>query len=229
MKTLLPHVNPGHSYVPAQGYRAVDLSCTCGAGGSACLRPSDPDLRPSPMPATQRPQPADTTDPRRNGRRNRLPHSLSLALAILSALRLPAQTPVVTPPRVGVTGATTITLKEAIEKVLANDQTLVIARIDRGEASLNLTGAKGAFDPRAGFAAGRTRLLVATTVVEVGVDVPAATIMVWAMRRKSGQREAMPTRSPNAESGADIASAPMSTSLALPVRLSMMFDGLTSL
>ena len=157
MKTLLPHVNPGHSYVPAQGYRAVDLSCTCGAGGSACLRPSDPDLRPSPMPATQRPQPADTTDPRRNGRRNRLPHSLSLALAILSALRLPAQTPVVTPPRVGVTGATTITLKEAIEKVLANDQTLVIARIDRGEASLNLTGAKGAFDPRAGFAAGRTR------------------------------------------------------------------------
>jgi HAE1 family hydrophobic/amphiphilic exporter-1 len=56
-----------------------------------------------------------------------------------------------------VTGTALITLKDAIEKVLANDQALVIARIDRGEAVLNLTGAKGAFDPRAGFTAGRTR------------------------------------------------------------------------
>jgi len=48
-------------------------------------------------------------------------------------------------------------LKDAIEKVLANDQTLVIARIDRGEAVLNLTGAKGAYDPRAGFTGYRTR------------------------------------------------------------------------
>jgi ATP-dependent DNA helicase RecG len=33
-------------------------------------------------------------------------------------------------------------------------------------------------DVMAAFAAGKTRLLVATTVVEVGVDVPAATVMV---------------------------------------------------
>ena len=38
--------------------------------------------------------------------------------------------------------------------------------VDRREAAL------------AGFAAGRTRLLVATTVIEVGVDVPAASVMV---------------------------------------------------
>ena len=68
-----------------------------------------------------------------------------------------AQTPVAAPPRVGITGTTNLTLREAIEKVLANDQALVIARIDRNEASLNLTGAKGAFDPRAGFTANRTR------------------------------------------------------------------------
>ena len=67
--------------------------------------------------------------------------------------------PVVAPARIGITGTTTITLKQAIEKVLANDQALVIARIDRGEAGLNLTGALGAYDPRAGFTAGRSRAI----------------------------------------------------------------------
>ena len=85
-------------------------------------------------------------------RRLRLRLSLFLALAPLYA-----QTPVVAPPRIGITGTATVTLKQAIEKVLANDQTLVIARIDRSESVLNLTGAKGAYDPRVGFTAGRTR------------------------------------------------------------------------
>jgi outer membrane protein TolC len=76
---------------------------------------------------------------------------LSLALAVA----LPALCQV--PARIGIAGITNLTLREAIEKVLANDQALVIARIDRGEASLNVTGAKGAYDPRAGFTAGRTR------------------------------------------------------------------------
>ncbi len=71
--------------------------------------------------------------------------------------QLPATVAVKTPTRVGVTGTAIVTLKDAIEKVLANDQTLVIARIDHGESLLNLTGAKGAFDPRAGFTGGRTR------------------------------------------------------------------------
>lgn len=73
----------------------------------------------------------------------------------LSVFGLPAQT--VVPSRVGVTGTANLTLKQAVEKTLAGDQALVIARIDRGEADLNLTAAKGAYDPRAGFTAGRTR------------------------------------------------------------------------
>ena len=77
---------------------------------------------------------------------------LTLAIALASS----AQT-VTAPPRVGVTGTVRLTLNDAIEKVLANDQTLVIARIDRGEADFSLTGAKGAYDPRAGFSGYRTR------------------------------------------------------------------------
>ncbi|HVW11294.1 MAG TPA: efflux RND transporter permease subunit, partial [Bryobacteraceae bacterium] len=77
----------------------------------------------------------------------------------LSVLGLSAQTPppVQVPPRIGVTGSVNLTLKEAIEKTLANDPALVIARIDRKEAGLNLTGAKGAYDPRAGFTGYRSR------------------------------------------------------------------------
>ncbi len=75
--------------------------------------------------------------------------------SVLSVIGLSAQT--VVPARVGITGTANITMKEAIEKVLANDQSLVIARIDRGEADDTLTGTKGAYDPRAGFTAGRTR------------------------------------------------------------------------
>lgn len=70
---------------------------------------------------------------------------------------VPAVAAVLAPARIGVSGAVTVTLKEAIEKVLANDQDLVIARIERGESLQNLTGAKGAYDPKAGLTAGRTR------------------------------------------------------------------------
>ncbi|HVY93027.1 MAG TPA: efflux RND transporter permease subunit, partial [Bryobacteraceae bacterium] len=78
---------------------------------------------------------------------------------LLSVFGLAAQTPppVPVPPRVGVTGTVNLTLKDAIEKTLANDQTLVVARIDRKEAGLNLTAAKGAYDPKAGFTGYRTR------------------------------------------------------------------------
>jgi outer membrane protein TolC len=80
-----------------------------------------------------------------------------LCLALAIALASSAQTIVTAPKRVGITGTVRLTLKDAIEKVLANDQDLVIARIDRGEAVLNLTGAKGVWDPRAGFTGYRTR------------------------------------------------------------------------
>ncbi len=77
----------------------------------------------------------------------------------LSVFGLSAQTPVQPPARVGVTGSQNLSLKEAIEKTLANDQTLVIARIDRGESALNLKAAKGAYDPKAGFTGYRTRAI----------------------------------------------------------------------
>jgi len=83
--------------------------------------------------------------------------AIASCLPSLFGQTTPPPAPVTTPARVGITGTANITLKEAIEKVLANDQTLVIARIDRGESGMNLTGAKGAYDPRAGFTAGRTR------------------------------------------------------------------------
>jgi HAE1 family hydrophobic/amphiphilic exporter-1 len=78
-----------------------------------------------------------------------------LVIALTIAAQAFAQIQV--PDRVGINGTVNLTLREAIEKTLANDQTLVIARIDRGEATQNLTGAKGAFDPKAGFSAYRTR------------------------------------------------------------------------
>lgn len=75
----------------------------------------------------------------------------------LSVLGLSAQTPVPVPPRIGVSSTANLTLKDAIEKTLANDQTLVVARIDRGESDLNLKAAQGVYDPKAGFVGYRTR------------------------------------------------------------------------
>ncbi len=79
------------------------------------------------------------------------------AFCLSAVLAFAQQAPVVAPDRVGIAGSVNLTLNEAIEKVLANDQALVIARIDRSEADRNLSGAKGAWDPRAGFTGGRTR------------------------------------------------------------------------
>lgn len=86
---------------------------------------------------------------------------LAAAAPVLAQTPAPAAAPATSaPPRIGIAGAATITLRQAIEKVLANDQDLVVARIVRSEAQENLTGAKGAFDPRAGFTGGRTRSVV---------------------------------------------------------------------
>jgi len=100
-----------------------------------------------------------------------------IALAVIVPLM--GQTTVVPPARIGITGTVRLTLKDAIEKVLANDQALVIARIDRGEAVLNLTGAKGVFDPRAGLTAARTRAVTpvgsaTSSISRLRVKVPIA-------------------------------------------------------
>jgi HAE1 family hydrophobic/amphiphilic exporter-1 len=60
-------------------------------------------------------------------------------------------------PRVGVLTQTTLTLPEAIERVLANNRDLAISRIEREEAGYNVSAAKGAYDPVVGLKAYRTR------------------------------------------------------------------------
>ena len=54
------------------------------------------------------------------------------------------------PERPGITGSISLTLDDAIAAVLANNRDLVIARIDRSVAGLNLIAAEGAYDPRVG-------------------------------------------------------------------------------
>jgi outer membrane protein TolC len=60
-------------------------------------------------------------------------------------------------PRVGIAGQFPITLKQAIERVLANNPDLQIARIARQEADYNVTAAEGYYDPLVGLEAHRSR------------------------------------------------------------------------
>jgi len=60
-------------------------------------------------------------------------------------------------PRMGVLTETTITLTEAIERVLSNNRDLAISRIEREEAGYNVSAAKGAYDPVVGLKASHTR------------------------------------------------------------------------
>lgn len=55
------------------------------------------------------------------------------------------------PARIGVFGATPITLKEAIAQALANNRDIENSNIDRSVALYNFTAAKGIFDPRLGL------------------------------------------------------------------------------
>jgi len=61
------------------------------------------------------------------------------------------------PPRVGVAGQYAVTLQRVIERVLANNPDLQIARIARQEADYNVTAAEGYYDPSVGFEAHRYR------------------------------------------------------------------------
>jgi HAE1 family hydrophobic/amphiphilic exporter-1 len=60
-------------------------------------------------------------------------------------------------PRTGILGETPISLPEVIQRVLANDRELEISRIVLEEAGYNVSAAKGAYDPVAGFRAYRTK------------------------------------------------------------------------
>ena len=73
-------------------------------------------------------------------------------------------------PRVGITGETTITLSEAIERVLANDPDLRISRIARQEAGFAVRSAQGAYDPLLGFNAFRTRAVAPVASIIGGTE-----------------------------------------------------------
>jgi outer membrane protein TolC len=61
------------------------------------------------------------------------------------------------PSRVGIAGETSLTLRDVIERVLANNPDLQIARIAREEADDNVKVAAGYYDPTVGFQADRSR------------------------------------------------------------------------
>jgi len=67
------------------------------------------------------------------------------------------------PDRPGIVGKVSITLEEAVADVLANNRDLAISRIDRGIAGLNVTAARGVYDPRFGADSYRER-----TVIPIG-------------------------------------------------------------
>ncbi|MCU1325931.1 MAG: acriflavin resistance protein [Bryobacterales bacterium] len=84
----------------------------------------------------------------------------SLILPLVLAASALAQTPAQeTPARIGIFGEATLTVNEVIERVLAADTDLVISRIAKEEAALNLRGARGVFDPRLGFTGRQTRAI----------------------------------------------------------------------
>ncbi len=88
-------------------------------------------------------------------------------LLLFIALGASAQTPGVppvkpleVPARIGIVGDATITLNEAIHRVLANDKDLAVSRILSEEAVLSLRGARGYFDPKLGFTGHDLRTVV---------------------------------------------------------------------
>jgi len=90
-------------------------------------------------------------------------HLLAVAVSVFAAcafgqgLQVEPLKEVELQPRVGILTETTITLPEAIERVLASDRDLVISRIEREEAGYNVSAAKGAYDPVVGLKAYHAR------------------------------------------------------------------------
>lgn len=75
---------------------------------------------------------------------------------------VPPATPLQVPARVGIAGEASMSLPEVIRKVLENDRDLVVARIATQEASFNVTGAKGYYDPIIGLNTYRLRSVIPT-------------------------------------------------------------------
>ena len=74
------------------------------------------------------------------------------------------------PPRPGISGATKITLSEAIERTLENDPDLRISRIQRDEAGFSVRAAQGAYDPLFSITGSRTRTVVPVASILGGTE-----------------------------------------------------------
>ena len=82
------------------------------------------------------------------------------------------------PPRAGILGQSAISLPEVIERVLANDPDLRVARIANEQAGYNFRAALGAYDPVAGFRAYHAKQVT-----------PAASVLSGAANGKLTQTE----------------------------------------
>lgn len=71
-------------------------------------------------------------------------------------------------PRIGILGQTTMGLREAIERVLANNPDLRIVRIQLEEAGYNIRGALGYYDPVVGLRGYHTRQVAPVASVLAG-------------------------------------------------------------
>ena len=83
------------------------------------------------------------------------------------------------PPRPGITGRTTITLSEVIERTLANDPDLRISRLQRDEAGFTVRAAQGAYDPVFGITGSRTRTVVPVASILGGTETGKLTQLQW--------------------------------------------------
>ncbi len=82
------------------------------------------------------------------------------AASIASLFGQPAIPPVqkvAVPPRPGILTEAPVRINQVVERVLANDPDLAVARINREEAGYSITAAQGAYDPVFGLRAYRTR------------------------------------------------------------------------
>jgi hydrophobe/amphiphile efflux-1 (HAE1) family protein len=118
-----------------------------------------------------------------SGIRSRLKKLAAVGAALGSSLY--GQTPIQplqeiqVQPRIGIQGETRLTLPEVIERVLANNPDLRVARIQREEADYGIKGAQGAYDPVLGLKAYHTKAVTPVASILGGTPSGKLTQQEW--------------------------------------------------